>query len=102
MLANIKVTGTLSLLCHKLACNTLPTKSYKIFRTTSRYRGHSVVVWHNSKLAKLHSRVRVGGCSMEFEYSFLHQFARAVTCRMPYISVLSICTASLQGHIKSF
>ena len=35
---------------------------------------------------------------MEFEYNFPHQFALAVAYRMPYTSVLSICTTSLQGH----
>ena len=78
-------------------------KSYQIFTTTSRYRRHSAVVWYNSKFATVHSRVTVGGCSMDFEYNFLCQFARAVAHTMLYISVLdSICTASLQGHTKRF
>ena len=50
----------------------------------------------------IHSRVTVGGCSMEFEYNFLCHFACAVARRMPYTSILVTCTTSLQGHTKSF
>ena len=39
---------------------------------------------------------------MEYEYKFLQQFARVVAHRMPYTSVLSICTTLLQGHTKRF
>ena len=59
-------------------------------------------LYSNSKLATVHSRVMVGGCSMEFEYNFLCQFACAVACRMPYTSILYICTALLQGHTNRF
>ena len=52
--------------------------------------------------ATVHSRVTVRGCSVEYEYKFLHQFARVVAHRMPYTSVLSIYTTLLQGHTKRF
>ena len=62
----------------------------------------TVIVQHNSKFTTVHSWVTVGGCSMEFEYNFLRQFACAVACRMPYTNIISIYTTSLQGHTKSF
>ena len=76
-------------------------KSHRIFTTTSHYRGHSAIVRHNTNFATVHSRVTVGGCSMKYEYKFLRQFTH-VARRMPYTSVLSVCTTSLQGHTKSF
>ena len=33
---------------NEAACITFPTKSYHIFSTTSRYRGHSAIVWDNT------------------------------------------------------
>ena len=71
-------------------------KSY--WTTTSHYRGHSAIVQHNTNVATVHSRVTVGGCSVEYEYKLLRQFARVVAHRMPYTSILSICTTSLQGR----
>ena len=103
--STVKVTGTSSwikLVCQKLACITFPTKSYSLFTTTSHYRGHSAIVQHNTNLATVHSRVTVGGCSVEYEYKLLRQFARVVAHRMLYTSVLSIFTTSLQGHTKRF
>ena len=38
---------------------------------------------------------------MEFEYTFIRQFAHAVARRMPLYKC-SICMTSLQGHMKSF
>ena len=76
-----------NLLYHKLACITLPTKSYWRFTTTSHYRGHSATVQHNTNFATVHSRVTVGGCSVECEYKHLGQFACIVTHRMPYSSI---------------
>ena len=84
--------------CRPIIANLL----HQIFTTTSRYERHLVIVRHNSKFATVHSRVTVSGCSIEFEYNFLRQFSHAVACRMPYISILSICMTSLQGHTKSF
>ena len=55
---------------------TFPTK--KIFTTTSRYRGHSALVRHNTNFATVHSRVTVGSCSVEYEYKLLRQFTTTV------------------------
>ena len=57
--------------------NFLP-KATTIFITTSHYRRHLAIVWHNTNFATVHSRVIVGGCSVEYEYKFPCQFARIV------------------------
>ena len=57
---------------------------YWILTTTSCYRGHSAIVQHNTNFATVHSRVTVGGCSVEYEYKLSHQFAHVVAHRMPY------------------
>ena len=51
---------------------------YQIFTTTSRYRGHLATVQHNTNFATVHSRVTVGGCSVDYEYKLLHQFTTTV------------------------
>ena len=104
VLDNIKVTGTSSWIKISMSktCLFFLPKSYWIFTTTSHYRGHSAIVQPNTNFAIVHSRVTVGGCSVEYEYKFLRQFARIVAHRMPYTSVLSICTTLLQGHTKHF
>ena len=56
-------------------------------------------IQHNTNFATVHGRVIVGGCSIKFERNFLRQFAHAVARRM---QCLSICTTSLQGHMKGF
>ena len=48
---------------------------YRIFTTTSRYRGHSTIVRHNTNLATVYT---VGGWSVEYEYKLLHQFTVTV------------------------
>ena len=73
-----------------------------IITTTCHYRGHSAIVQPNTDFATVHSQVTEGGCSVEYEYKLLHQFAWAVAHRMPYTSILSICATSLQGHTKCF
>ena len=50
------------------------------------------LVWHNTNFATVDSQVTVCGCSVEYEYKFLRQFAHVVAHRMPFTSVLSICT----------
>ena len=98
----VKVTDICSWICHKPACITFPPKKLPgFYNNQSQQRVFSCSLAY-SKFATVHSWVTVGGCSMEFEYNFLCQFARTVARRMPYISVLSICMASLQGHTKSF
>ena len=63
------------------------------FTTTSRYRGNSAIVHHNTSFI-VHSQVTVGGCLVECEYKLLCQFARVVLHRMLYTSVLcSRCCA---------
>ena len=59
---------------------TLPVqkKSYRIFTITSRYRGHSALVQHNTNFATVHSWETVGGCLVEYEYKLLHQFTTTV------------------------
>ena len=52
-------------------------KSHRIF-TTSRYRGHSAIVQHNTNVATAHSQVTVGSCSVEYEYKLLRQFTTTV------------------------
>ena len=52
--------------CRPIIANLL----HQIFTTTSRYERHLVIVRHNSKFATVHSRVTVGGCSMEFRVQF--------------------------------
>jgi len=44
------------------------------FYKTNHYRGHSAIVWHNTNLATVHSRVTVDGCSMEYDHKLLRQF----------------------------
>ena len=34
---------------------------------------HSAIVQHNTYCSAIHSRVTVGGCSMEYEYKVLYQ-----------------------------
>ena len=48
-------------------CHNLPVrqKATRVFTKTSHYRGHSAIVWHNTTLATLHSRVTVGCCSID-------------------------------------
>ena len=79
--------------------------SYKklpdIYNNQSLRRAFSYSSAYNTNFATVHSRVTVGGCSVEYEYNLLLQFARVVAHRM-YTSVLSICTILLQGHTKFF
>ena len=42
----------------------------------SYYRGHLALVQHKPSFATVHSRVTVGGSSVECEYKLLPQFAR--------------------------
>ena len=53
------------------------------------------MVWQSTNFATVQSRVTVGGSSVEYEYKFLCQFAHFIVHRMPYTSVLFICTTSL-------
>ena len=76
---DVKIIGTCSwikLVCHTLAH--IPTKSYQIFTTTSRYRWHWAVVQHKTNFATVHSWVTVGNWSVEYEYKLLCQFTRMV------------------------
>ena len=50
----------------------------------------NALVWDNTNFGAVHSRVTVGGSSVECEYKLLRQFTTVVTGhRMPYTSVLS-------------
>ena len=101
----LKVTATCSwikLVCHKLACITFPTESSRIFTTTSRYRGHSAIVQHNTNFATVHSQVTVGGCSVEYEYKLLRQFTTTVGGTRCYLWLKQSQSNSLQGHTKRF
>ena len=49
---------------------------------------------------KIQQKSALGKSYIKYEYKLLCQFARDVAHRMPYTSVLSICTTSLQGHTK--
>ena len=60
-------------------------KNTNRFFTTSR---HLAIVQHNTKFATVHGQVRVGSCSVEYEYSLLHQFSCVVAHGMPYTSIL--------------
>ena len=55
----------------------------------SYYRGHLALVQHKPSFATVHSRVTVGGSSVECEYKLLPQFARLHAppgCLMPCLS----------------
>ena len=91
----IKVTVTCSwtkLVCHKLICITFLTKSYRIFTTTSRYRGHLAIVQHNTNFATVHSQVTVGGCSVEYECKLLCQYTTTVGATEPEQLNVSLLT----------
>ena len=59
-------------------CSIFYQKATNFFPTTSRYRGHSAIVQHNSNLATVHSWVTVGGCSVEYNYKLVCQFTATV------------------------
>ena len=73
--------------------------SYAIrFSTTSHYRGHSAIVWHNINFTTVHSRVTVGSCLVECEYK-LHVSSLTLLhteCRIPafYLFVRHYCRAT--------
>ena len=92
----------MKLVSHKLACITFPTKkAMGVLQQSSRYRGHSAIVRHNTNFATVHTQVTAGGCSVEYMNKLLCQFTSVVEHRMLYTSVLSICMTLLQGHTKS-
>ena len=63
-------------------CN-ISYKKVLDFTTTSRYRGNSAIVHHNTSFI-VHSRVTVGDCLVECEHKLPCQFARVVAHRMLY------------------
>ena len=77
-------------------------KSYRIFTITSRYRGHLALVCHNTNFATVHSRVTVGGCSVEYKYKLLCQFTKTVGGTRCYLWFKESQSNSPQGHTKRF
>ena len=71
--------GTSSWVCYKLACIISPTKKLLDFYNNQRAFGYSSA---STNFATVHSRKTVGGCSVEYKYTFLRQFARVVAHRM--------------------
>ena len=73
-------------------------KSYRIFTTTSIYRGHLATVQHNTNFAKVHTQVILGGCSVDYEYKLLRQFTTTVGGTSCYLWLKQSQSNSLQGH----
>ena len=77
-------------------------KSCRIFTTTCHYRRHLAIVRHNANFATVHSRVTVGGCSVEYEYKLLHQFTTTVGGIRCSLWLKQSQSNSLQSHTKRF
>ena len=72
------------------------------FTTTSRYRGHSAILQHNTNFASVHSQVTVDSCSVEYEYKPLRQFTTMVGGTRCYLWLKQSQSNSLRGHTKHF
>ena len=48
--------------------NTIGMSQTYLYNITSHYKGHLAIVQHNTNFTTVHSQLRVGGCSVEYEY----------------------------------
>ena len=74
---------------HNLACITFST-----IKLPHSYNNQSLQKVFVYLIATLHSRVTVGGWSMEYKYKLLRQFVRFVAHRMFYLFVRHHCRAT--------